>query len=84
MNICVDCKHCVRREPDIPRASCDYNILCGGFDDEMVPCQDPVLGLEGYGRRNDMGGFIFCATIEEARPTCRSKNLNGECERFEA
>jgi len=50
----------------------------------MVPCQDPVLGVPGFSRTNDLGGFIFCHNKEDARPSCRSVNPHGECERFKA
>ena len=83
MNICASCKHCVRLGLGTKRNNADYNIRCKGFDDQLVPCQDPVLGIEGYSYQNDLGGFVFRATIDKARPTCRSKNPMGECPRFE-
>ncbi len=83
MNICIKCRHRVLRDPHTSRRYCDYNLLCAAFDDELVPCLDPVLGVEGYSRTNDLGGFIFYEDKGDARPQCRSKNPTGECVRFE-
>ncbi len=83
MNICSDCKHCVRMEgPESPRYDCDYNILCSAWDGEAIPEMDPVTGVESYVRHNDLGMPTHCS-LEEARPRCRSKNPMGECNRFE-
>lgn len=83
MNICVTCKFCVREDVGSPREDDDYNISCSASDKDMVPCQDPVLGVKGYSRTNDLGGFIFCSSIAKARPSCRSQNPMGECKKYE-
>jgi len=83
MNICVKCKHIRRNEPSSPRGECDYNITCAAFDGDTIPCLDPVLGVPGFMKTNDLGSQYFVRTADDARPTCRSKNPVGECPRFE-
>lgn len=83
MNICVNCKHIRRKEPNSPRGQCDYNISCAAFDGDMIPAMDPVLGVTGFTRKNDLGGNYFISSIEDARPSCRQKNPMGECPEYE-
>jgi hypothetical protein len=78
MSICVDCHHCTRMEYGSPRAHCDYNILCAAFDGDAVSARDPVLGTSGFLGEDG----IIHSRIADARPTCRSKNPNGNCRRF--
>lgn len=83
MNICVSCRHCRRIETAGPRVDCDYNVRCAAQDLAAIPTVDPVTGATGYMMRNDLGGAYFAGTIEEARPTCRSRNPDGACRDFE-
>lgn len=80
MNICAKCQHVVRVERDGPREFADYNWRCGAPAAEPIEILDPVTGRQGFAVTNDLGGFVFCETIERGLPTCRSRNPDGRCQ----
>lgn len=81
MKICFECRYCMRvkRRP----GGSHEDVWCSAFPEETIPTKDPVTGRTGFMMTNDLGGGYFVEDAQEAMPSCRSKNSNGECERHE-
>ena len=73
MTICVECAHCVKTDP----APIWYNFRCSALPQEGE--RDPVTGIAGYPRINDLGGTYYDSC---PYPYCRDIN-KGDCPMFE-
>jgi len=74
--ICVKCRHHNGADPTDQW----YKHLCLHPALERTSEVDPVTGLTGYAKRNDLGGVHITA---ENHPNCRDHN-HGNCTHFEA
>lgn len=78
MKICANCANLVRLEPpNSPRYNIWYNLICAATP--LVESIDPVVGVVGYKKTNDLGMEYYS---DKPYEYCREVNKDGDCPKF--